>query len=102
MLCRKVVCNGIRPIYSFRRRSNMAKLYVLNGAQAGKSFELREGNNYVGRSSEDIHIKDPTVSREHLRITVRRGRYYLTDLGGRNRTFLDGNYLAPGLEYEVT
>jgi hypothetical protein len=79
----------------------MAKLYVLNGAQAGESFELREGNNYVGRSSEDIHIKGPTVSREHLRITVRRGRYYLTDLGSRNRTFLDGNYLAPGLEYEV-
>jgi hypothetical protein len=79
----------------------MAKLYVINGAQAGKSFELRDGNNYIGRSSEDILIKDPTVSREHLRITVRRGRYYLTDLGSRNRTFLDGNYLAPALECEV-
>ena len=79
----------------------MAKLYVLNGAQTGKSFELREGNNYMGRSSEDISIKDPTVSREHLKITIRRGRYYLTDLGSRNRTFLDGNYLVPGLEYEV-
>jgi hypothetical protein len=79
----------------------MAKLFVLNGDQAGKSFELREGNNYVGRSSEDIHIKDPTVSREHLRITVRRGRHYITDLGSQNRTFLDGNYLAPALEYEV-
>ena len=48
----------------------MAKLYVLNGPQTGKSFELREGDNHVGRSSRDIQIDDPTVSREHLKITA--------------------------------
>jgi len=46
------------------------KLYVLKGPQAGKSFDLRDGANYIGRSSQDIQIDDPTVSREHLKITA--------------------------------
>ena len=79
----------------------MTRLYVLAGPQAGKSFQLRDGANYIGRSSQDIQIDDPTVSREHLRITIRRDRYHLTDLKSRNRTFFDGKYLAPGLELEV-
>ena len=79
----------------------MARLYVLNGPQAGKSFELRDGANYIGRSSADIEIKDPTVSRNHLKITLRRGRYYITDLESRNHTFFNGQYLVPVLEYEA-
>lgn len=79
----------------------MSNLYVLGGPQAGKFFELREGANYIGRSSEHIQIEDPTVSRNHVKITVAKGRYYVTDLKSRNRTFCNGNYLAPGLEFEL-
>jgi hypothetical protein len=79
----------------------MSNLYVLAGPQKGKVFELRDGANYIGRSSKDIQIEDPTVSREHLKITTREGRYYVTDLKSRNQTFFNGNYLAPGLEIEV-
>jgi hypothetical protein len=79
----------------------MSNLYVVAGPQKGKVFELRDGANHLGRSSKDIRVEDPTVSREHLKITLRGGRYYLTDLKSRNRTFFNGNYLAPGLELEV-
>jgi sigma-B regulation protein RsbU (phosphoserine phosphatase) len=79
----------------------MSNLYVVAGPQKGKVFELREGVNYIGRSSKDIQIEDPTVSREHLKIALRGGRYYLTDLKSRNRTFFNGSYLAPSLELEV-
>jgi hypothetical protein len=79
----------------------MSNLYVLAGPQIGKVFELRDGANYIGRSSKDIQIEDSTVSREHVKITARGGRYYLTDLKSQNRTFFNGNYLAPGLELEV-
>ncbi|MCJ7596340.1 MAG: FHA domain-containing protein, partial [Desulfobacterales bacterium] len=65
----------------------MTTLYVLNGPQSGKSFDLKDGANYIGRSSRDIKIDDPTVSREHLKITAREGRYYVTDLKSRNGTF---------------
>jgi len=79
----------------------MSNLYVLAGPQMGKVFELRDGANYIGRSSKDIQIEDPTVSREHLKITTIVGRYYVSDLKSRNRTFFNGNYLAPGLELEI-
>jgi hypothetical protein len=79
----------------------MSNLYVLAGPQKGKVFVLRDGANHIGRSSKDIQIEDPTVSREHLKITTREGRYYVTDLKSRNRTFFNGNYLAPSLELEV-
>jgi hypothetical protein len=79
----------------------MSQLYVLAGPQKGKVFELREGANYIGRSTKDIPIEDLTVSREHLKITIRGGRYYLADLKSQNGTFFNGNYLAPGLELEV-
>jgi pSer/pThr/pTyr-binding forkhead associated (FHA) protein len=79
----------------------MSNLYVIAGPQIGKVFELRGGANYIGRSSRDIQIDDTTVSREHVKITAKGGRYYVTDLKSRNRTFFNGNYLAPGLELEV-
>lgn len=79
----------------------MANLYVLNGPQAGHSFRLRDGANHVGRSSQDIQIEDPTVSRDHLKITARQDRYYLTDTESRNGTFFNGGYLPPGVELEA-
>ena len=79
----------------------MTSLYVLNGPQAGKSFELRDGANYIGRSSQDILIEEPTVSKEHLKITTRGGRYYVSDMKSRNGTFFNGNYLSPAIELEV-
>jgi adenylate cyclase len=85
-----------------RRNRTVSTLHVLNGTQAGQQFALREGANYVGRSSDnDIPIEDKTVSRKHLRIQKKGDKYYLSDLSSRNGTFFDGNYLAPGLEVEV-
>jgi len=80
----------------------MTKLYVLNGPEIGRSFELADNRVYVGRASDnDIQIVDRTVSRKHLRIERRGGRYFITDLGSRNGTFFSGSYIAPGLELEV-
>ena len=80
----------------------MTELHILNGEDAGLSFHLEEGTNYVGRSWEnDIRIEDPTVSRRHLRIARKSGRYFVTDLGSRNGTFFNGSYLIPGVEIEL-
>lgn len=73
----------------------MSNLYVIAGPQIGKVFELRDGANYIGRSAKDIQIEDRTVSREHVKITAKGGRFYVTDLKSQNRTFFNGNYLAP-------
>jgi FHA domain/GAF domain len=80
----------------------MSKLYVLSGLDMGRSFDIKEGSNYLGRSPfNDIEITDPTVSKTHLFIDQRKGRYFITDLGSRNGTLLNGTYLNPGVETEV-
>jgi pSer/pThr/pTyr-binding forkhead associated (FHA) protein len=80
----------------------MSRLYVLNGPEIGKSFQLKEGANNIGRSmGNDIPIQDGTVSREHLRIVKKADGYFATDLGSHNGTLIEGNYLTPGAEVEV-
>jgi pSer/pThr/pTyr-binding forkhead associated (FHA) protein len=80
----------------------MSKLYVLNGIDAGRSFELKEGANTVGRSPEnEITLQDTTVSRQHLTIVKNGDRYFATDLESKNGTFFDGKYLLPETEIEV-
>lgn len=80
----------------------MSQLYILSGPERGKSYTLREGANFLGRSLDnDIRIEDRTVSRKHLRIVKRKNKYLVTDLKSRNGTFLDGNYIRPGIEVEV-
>jgi len=79
----------------------MARLYILNGPEMGRSFRLGD-KVYVGRGLDnDIQIIDRTVSRKHLKIERRRDGYFVADLGSRNGTFFNGNYIAPGLELEV-
>jgi pSer/pThr/pTyr-binding forkhead associated (FHA) protein len=80
----------------------MGKLYVLNGLDVGRSFQLREGANTVGRSFEnDVTLQDKTVSRQHLRIVEKADRYFLTDLESKNGTFFGGKYLPAESEIEV-
>ena len=80
----------------------MTKLFILNGPEMGKFFELRDGTTYVGRSIEnDIRIEDKTVSRRHLKIDKRENKYFITDLRSKNGTFFNGNVIAPGLELQA-
>lgn len=80
----------------------MAYLYVLNGPGKGRSFRLREGENYLGRSIDnDIRIEDRTLSRKHARIVLKGSRFFITDLKSQNRTFFDSAYLEPGSEVEL-
>ena len=80
----------------------MSKLYVLNGLDIGRSFQLNEGANSIGRSFEtDITLQDKTVSRQHLRIVKEADRYFVNDLESKNGTFFGGKYLPPGTEMEV-
>ena len=62
----------------------------------------------VGRSSEaDLQVDDKYLSRKHARLLFEDGTWWIEDLGSRNGTKLNGNYLeaktrlAPGDEIRL-
>lgn len=80
----------------------MPKIYIMNGPDKGRSFEVDEDAVFIGRAPDnEIPVKDKSVSRKHLKIIKRAERYYVTDLGSKNGTFIDGKRVTSGKEYEV-
>jgi len=80
----------------------MPKIYIMNGPEKGRSFEVDEEAIFVGRAPDnEIHINDKSVSRKHLKIIKRGEKYYVTDLGSKNGTFIDGMRITGAKEYEV-
>ncbi len=80
----------------------MTKLYVMSGPKKGKSFTLEGEISYLGRAPENhVQIQDKSVSRQHLKITHRDGRYFLEDLHSRNGTLVENKPIQPGQEVEV-
>ena len=66
---------------------SMAWLIVTKGPSEGKSIQLREGVNTIGRSlGNDLQIDDSSVSRSHAMVIVREGRLTLVDLGSTGGT----------------
>jgi pSer/pThr/pTyr-binding forkhead associated (FHA) protein len=80
----------------------MTKLYVLDGPDRGKAFELEVDTIYIGRSPRGhIQLKDSYVSRRHLRIFRKGERYFVEDLNSKNGTSVAGEALSPGVELEL-
>jgi signal transduction histidine kinase/ActR/RegA family two-component response regulator len=80
----------------------MTMLYVISGPNKGKAFPLDGEVAYLGRSPQNqIHIQDKSVSRKHLKITHREGKYFFEDLNSRNGTFVDNRPIEPGRAVEV-
>lgn len=66
-------------------------LVVSEGELAGQRWAIAEDEVVVGRGSDsDIVLPERQVSRHHLKIHYRDGRYMLEDLESKNGTFLNG------------
>ena len=67
--------------------NSMAWLVVTKGPSEGKSIQLKEGNNTIGRSLEnDLQVDDSSVSRSHAMVVVGEDRFTLVDLGSTGGT----------------
>lgn len=74
--------------------SNGFKFTIDNGKQAGEVFDLFEGIHTIGRDSKArFVVKEETISREHVRLTVKPGGVLVEDLGSANGTLLNGQPL---------
>ncbi len=69
----------------------MWALRALNGALAGKVFNLKSGKNLLGRSAHcDIQIASNGISKEHCEVHVYPDKILLVDLKSSNGTYLNG------------
>lgn len=68
------------------------KKYQLQVEDSGKRFNLKEGENTVGRSMEcTVIIDSKSLSRRHASISVSTDKLTIKDLGSSNHTFVDGS-----------
>jgi len=68
----------------------MAFLRVIKGLHPGQLFPIEDQVTTIGRSPDcQLVIESGAVSRHHLRIARRGGRYYAEDLGSLNGSFVN-------------
>lgn len=61
-----------------------------------QKYALHEGVNTIGRINSDVTINDPTVSRNHAKVTVQGGLIFVEDLGSSNGTKVDNDRVLAG------
>lgn len=67
-----------------------ARLFVLSGADLGRSFALADGA-LLGRSPEcAVPLRDASISRMHAKVEARGGALWLVDQGSRNGLWRKG------------
>ena len=72
----------------------MAWLAVTAGPPKGKTYQLKVGDNTIGRGSEnDLVLDDRSASRNHAMIKVQGDEFVLVDLGSRGGTKVAGQTL---------
>jgi hypothetical protein len=72
------------------KRLTMSK-YVLTGLTQAGSLELEGGFNTIGRNpTNDLRIRDATVSSFHCEIIRKEDSIRVRDLGSTNGTYVDG------------
>ena len=74
---------------------SLAWLVVTQGPSEGKSIQLKEGNNTIGRALDsDLQIDDASVSRSHAMLSVKDDEFTLVDLGSASGTRVGDRRIA--------
>ncbi len=73
----------------------MATLFVLQGRDKGKRYDLREANVSLGRDHHCVvQVSDNEISRRHAEIRKDEQGYRLVDLGSSNGTFVNAEQVT--------
>ncbi len=80
------------------------RIEVQIGHDDPKIYPLKESKLTIG-SGENAHIQLPAtegISRKHAQISVEGDKFFITDLGSANGTFINEDRLVPGTKKEFT
>src|SRR6476469_10211686 len=71
-------------------------LKIPDGVTTSKTISLSGDAQTIGRDAERCQIVIPhhAVSREHAKITVQNGQFFIEDLKSRNHTFVNSKEVA--------
>ncbi len=76
-----------------------AFLVGLSGRHAGKLFRIKEGESFLGRSSNAlVTLDEKAVSHQHAQLIFRSGQCVLLDLGSTNGTFVNDRRVTEPVE----
>jgi pSer/pThr/pTyr-binding forkhead associated (FHA) protein len=71
---------------------------VMNGNREGEVFEITRPCVLIGSDPRcELHLPDPTVSRNHCQLRLCEGKILFTDLNSRNGTRLNGLAATSGV-----
>lgn len=65
-------------------------LVARKGPDSGKTFNLTEGDNVIGRADAAVQLSDPQASRRHAVIRRSGDKFIIYDLGSTAGTIVDG------------
>ena len=76
-------------------RAGLVLLYAPSYDQFAPAYLLSERDLVIGRDpSSNICVPEGAVSRQHARVRFRDGQWVIADLGSRNGTLVDGQFIA--------
>ena len=80
----------------------MARLIVIRGAATTDSVTIPLPC-LIGRGREvDLCVDSLIVSRNHCRLDLQDGKIFLTDLGSRNGTVVNGEFIPENVPVELS
>ncbi|MDA1049928.1 MAG: ATP-binding protein [Planctomycetota bacterium] len=73
----------------------MASLFVIQGTDQGRRYDLDEDAMSLGRDNDnDIQLHDSEISRHHAEVRSDEAGYLLVDLDSSNGSFVNGNQIT--------
>ena len=99
------VATQTQVIQAAPRTDSHWELMVIRGRDTNQTFAIPEGETTIGRSPDnDIVLRDEknTVSRQHAAFTSYGGELRLRDIGSKNGTKVNGNYVPYHMETLVS
>ena len=80
----------------------MAQIFVLSGADVGRSFEVKNGDT-LGRSTDCmVTLKDASISRRHAHLERMHNTWFIVDDQSRNGVSIDGARVPRGELHDMS